>query len=84
MEALRIFNPMNRSFQGRKEKMDVEKLKQEYLNTLSELQNEILFLQSKIKKAKNNLVNVKTDEDMKRFRIENDLEDGLKYITLFD
>lgn len=64
--------------------MDVEKLKQEYLNILSELQNEILFLQSKIKKAKNNLVNVKTDEDMKRFRIENDLEEGLKYITLFD
>lgn len=52
--------------------MDVEKLKQEYLNTLSELQNEILFLQSKIKKAKNELTNVKTEEDMNRFRKEND------------
>lgn len=64
--------------------MDVEKLKQEYLNTLSELQNEILFLQSKIKKAKNELTNVKTEEDMNRFRKENDLEEDLKYITLFD
>ena len=64
--------------------MDIKKLKQEYLNTLSELQNEILFLQSKIKKAKNDLVNVKTEEDMNRFRKENDLEKNLKYITLFD
>lgn len=64
--------------------MDVEKLKQEYLNTLSELQNEILFLQSKIKKVKNELTNVKTEEDMNRFRKENDLEEDLKYITLFD
>lgn len=64
--------------------MDAEKLKQEYLNTLSELQNEILFLQSKIKKAKNNLLDVKTEEDMNRFRKENDLEEDLKYITLFD
>lgn len=64
--------------------MDVEKLKQEYLNRLSELQNEILFLQSKIKKAKNELINVKTEEDMNRFRKENDLEEDLKYITLFD
>lgn len=64
--------------------MDIEKIKQEYLNTLSELQNEILFLQSKIKKAKNDLLDVKTEEDMERFRMENDLEDGLKHITLFD
>lgn len=64
--------------------MDVNKLKQEYLNTLGELQNEILFLQSKIKKAKNDLIDVKTEEDMKRFRSKNDLEDGLKYITLFN
>lgn len=64
--------------------MDVKKLKQEYLNTLSELQNEILFLQSKIRKAKNDLLDVKTEEDMDRFRRENDLEDGLNYITLFD
>lgn len=64
--------------------MDVEKLKQEYLNTLSELQNEILFLQSKIKKVKNELTNVKTEEDMNKFRKENDLEEDLKYITLFD
>lgn len=64
--------------------MDIEKLKQEYLNTMSELQNEILFLQSKIKKAQNDLINVKTKEDMDRFRMENDLEKDLKHIILFD
>ena len=64
--------------------MDIEKVKREYLNTLSELQNEMLLLQSRIKKAKNQLLNVKTEEDIEQFRKENDLEKGLKYITLFD
>ena len=63
--------------------MDIEKSKQEYLNTLNELQNEILLLQSRIKKAKNQILNVKTEDDIKRFRSENDLEEGLKYICLF-
>ena len=64
--------------------MDIEKVKREYLNTLSELQNEMLLLQSRIKKAKKQLLNVKTEEDIEQFRKENDLEKGLKYITLFD
>ena len=63
--------------------MDVEKLKQEYFNTLSGLQNEILLLQNRIKKAKNQLIDVKTEKDIERFRKENDLEEDLKYITLF-
>lgn len=64
--------------------MDVEKLKQEYFNTLSGLQNEILLLQSRIKKAKNQLIDVKTEKDIEQFRRENDLEEGLKHISLFD
>lgn len=64
--------------------MDIEKIKQEYFNTLSELQNEMLLLQSRIKKAKNQLLNVKTKEDIEQFRKENDLEEGLKYISLFE
>lgn len=64
--------------------MNVEKLKQEYFNTLSGLQNEILLLQSRIKKAKNQLIDVKTEKDIERFCKENDLEEDLKYITLFD
>lgn len=64
--------------------MEIEKLKQEYLNTIHELHNDILFLQSKIKKAKNQLMDVNTKEDLNRFCEENDLEDGLKYIRLFD
>lgn len=64
--------------------MNVEKLKQEYFNTLSGLQNEILLLQSRIKKANNQLIDVKTEKDIERFCKENDLEEDLKYITLFD
>ncbi len=63
--------------------MNVKKLKQEYQNTLDELQNDILILQSKIKKAKNELINIETEEDIEHFRRRNDLEDGLKYISLF-
>ncbi len=63
--------------------MNVKKLKQEYQNTLNELQNYILILQSNIKKAKNELINVETKEDIEHFRKGNDLEDGLKYLSLF-
>ncbi len=51
---------------------------------MSELQNEMLLLQSRIKKAKNQLLIAKTEEDIKQFRKENDLEEGLKHISLFD
>lgn len=64
--------------------MYIEKVKQEYFNTLSELQNEMLLLQSRIKKAKNQLLIAKTEEDIKQFRKANDLEEGLKHISLFD
>lgn len=84
-EVYNMFKSMKCSIQNRKDiKMAIEKLKQEYLNTMSELQNEILFLQSKIKKAQIDLINVKTKEDMDRFRMENDLEKDLKHIILFD
>lgn len=69
---------------GGDKEMDIEKVKKEYLNTLSELQNEMLLLQSRIKKAKNQLIIVKTEEDLEQFRKENDLEDGLKHISLFE
>ena len=77
---------MKRSFQvvGKDIKMDIEKVKQEYFNTLSGLQNEMLLLQSRIKKAKNQLLIAKTEEDIKQFCKENDLEEGLKHISLFD
>ena len=39
--------------------MDIEKVKQEYFNTLSELQNEMLLLQSRIKKAKKSTTDCK-------------------------
>lgn len=80
------YEGLKRSFQvvGKDIKMDIEKVKQEYFNTLSELQNEMLLLQSRIKKAKNQLLIAKTEEDIKQFRKANDLEEGLKHISLFD
>ncbi len=64
--------------------MDIEKVKQEYFSTLSELQNDMLLLHSRIKKAKNQLLIAKTKEDIEQFRKENDLGEGLKHISLFD
>lgn len=64
--------------------MNVEIAKQKFLDVLNDLENDTLLLQSKIKKAKNDLLNAVTEEDIKRFPRENNLEDGLKYIVLVD
>ncbi len=47
------------------------------------VQNGMLFLQSKIKKSRNELINVETEEDLEHFRKWNDLEDGLRHISLY-
>lgn len=63
--------------------MNIEELKQEYLNTINEIENEIVILQSRLEKAKAELINARTAEDIERFRRENDLEEGLEHIALF-
>lgn len=63
--------------------MDVEKKRDELLAILEELDAEIQTLSDRIEKARENLANVHTADDAKRFDENCDLEKGLKYIRLF-
>lgn len=63
--------------------MDVEKRRNELLAILAELDAEIQILSDRIAKAREDLANVYTVDDAKRFEENCDLEKGLKYIRLF-
>ncbi len=63
--------------------MDVEKKRDKLLAILAELDAEIQTLSDRIIKAREDLVNVYTVDDAKRFNENHDLEKGLKYIRLF-
>lgn len=63
--------------------MDVEKKRDELLSILDELDAEIQILSDRIAKARENLANVYTADDAKRFDESCDLEKGLKHIQLF-
>lgn len=62
---------------------DFKEAKKEFENNLSELWNDILILQSRIKKAKVELMQVQREEDIEKFLENNVLEEGLKHIELF-
>ena len=63
--------------------MDVEKRRAEMFVILAELDAEIQILSDRIAKAREDLANVYTEDDAKRFDENCDLEKGLKYIRLF-
>lgn len=63
--------------------MDVEKKRDELLSILDELDAEIQILSDRIAKAREDLANVYTADDAKRFDENCDLEKGLKHIRLF-
>lgn len=63
--------------------MDIEKKKAELFAILAELDDEIQTLSDRIIKAREDLANVYTVDDAKRFDENCDLEKGLKYIRLF-
>lgn len=63
--------------------MDVEKKRDELLSILDELDAEIQILSDRIAKAREDLANVYTADDAKRFDESCDLEKGLKHIQLF-
>lgn len=63
--------------------MDIEKKRAELLAILSELDAEIQILSDRITKAREDLANVYTVDDAKRFDESHDLEKGLKHIQLF-
>ena len=63
--------------------MDVEKKRDELLAILAELDAEIQTLSDRIANAREDLANVHTADDAKRFDESHDLEKGLKHIQLF-
>ena len=63
--------------------MDIEKKRNEMLAILAELDAEIQTLSDRIAKAREDLANVYTEDDAKRFAENCDLEKGLKHIQLF-
>lgn len=63
--------------------MGIEKRRNELLAILAELDAEIRILSDRIAKAREDLANVYTVDDAKRFDENCDLEKGLKYIRLF-
>lgn len=63
--------------------MNIEKKKDELLAVLAELDAEIKTLSDRIAKVREDLANVYTMDDAKRFDENCDLEKGLKHIQLF-
>lgn len=63
--------------------MNIEKRKDELFAILAELDAEIQTLRDSIAKAREDLANVYTEDDAKRFDENCDLEKGLKHIQLF-
>lgn len=63
--------------------MKVEEHKKELINSLNEVENEAKTLLERIEKARAELQNVKTHEDMDKFCEANDIEEGFKHIELF-
>ena len=63
--------------------MNIEKKKDELLAVLAELDAEIKTLSDRIANAREDLANVYTMDDAKRFDENCDLEKGLKHIQLF-
>lgn len=63
--------------------MNIEKKKAELFTILAELDAEIQTLSDSIAKAREDLANVYTEDDAKRFDENCDLDKGLKHIRLF-
>ena len=63
--------------------MNIEKKKAELFAILAELDAEIQTLSDSIAKAREDLANVYTEDDAKRFDENCDLDKGLKHIHLF-
>ena len=63
--------------------MDVEKKRDELLSILEELDAELQTLSDRVAKTREDLADVHTADDAKRFDKSHDLEKGLKLIQLF-
>ncbi|WWR19808.1 hypothetical protein V1226_25830 [Lachnospiraceae bacterium JLR.KK009] len=62
--------------------MNIEEKKNKALTFLNELETEITILYTRIDKARKEVSNVSTEEDIDTFIQNNDLEKDLDYISL--
>lgn len=63
--------------------MDIESRKNEALEEFDKLRKECEILLERTKVYREDILNVKTEEDAKRFDKTHDIEEGLEIIRLF-
>ena len=63
--------------------IDVEKKKEELYTFLVELEQDIKILQDNILKVKEDVKDINSEEELRMFSDEADIEYGLKHIELF-
>lgn len=63
--------------------MDIEQLKNKYLENLDGLEKEVRTLLDRIEKARKEIPKISTIEEANTFAREHDLEEGLEHIELF-
>ena len=63
--------------------MDIESIKNEALQELEKLRKDCEILLERTKIYREDIINVKTEEDAKQFDETHDIEEGLEIIRLF-
>ena len=63
--------------------MDIESRKNEALETLEKIRQECEILIERTQVYRDDILNVKTEEDAKQFEKTHDIEEGLEIIRLF-
>ena len=63
--------------------MDIESRRNEALETLEKIRQECEILIERTQVYRDDILNVKTEEDAKQFDETHDIEEGLKIIRLF-
>ena len=63
--------------------MDIESIRKEALETLEKIRQECEILIERTQVYRDDILNVKTEEDAKQFDKTHDIEEGLEIIRLF-
>ena len=63
--------------------MDIESIRKEALETLEKIRQECEILIERTQVYRDDILNVKTEEDAKQFDETHDIEEGLEIIRLF-
>ena len=63
--------------------MDIESIRKEALETLEKIRQECEILIERTQVYRDDILNVKTEEDVEQFDETHDIEEGLEIIRLF-